>query len=83
MDDYSQLFTKLSEEVNKAFTYTPLTDAQYQSSCVDDIIEYAEAIASEWNGDEPGSQEDRAHCANDIIAKCKEIKALLAEMDEL
>lgn len=77
-------FDDLMDKINKAFIYTPLiTGEQMQMSYIDDTIEWAEAIAGEWNGDESGSQEDRANCAEDIINKLNEVKALIAEMDEL
>jgi hypothetical protein len=47
------------------------------------IQKWAEGIAGEWNGDESGSQEDRAMQAEDIIEKCKELKELLEGMENL
>lgn len=44
------------------------------------LKKWAENIAGEWNGDESGLQEDRAHCANDIISKATELQTLLDEM---
>lgn len=77
------MFDDLMTEIEKGFTYTPMTDEQMQSSYVNDIAEWADSISSEWNGKNPGSQEDRAHCANDIITKCNELKELLEEMGNL
>lgn len=77
------MFDDLLETINKGFTYTPLTGEQIQASYIDDTIEWADAITSEWNGDESGSQEDRANCAHDIIIKCNELKELILEMGEL
>ncbi len=48
-----------------------------------DIIEWAEEIAGEWNGDEPGSQEDRANQALEIIEKVTELKELINDMENL
>ena len=39
-----------------------------------DFIEYFEEIAGEWDGDLPGSKEDRAHIANDIIELLNELQ---------
>lgn len=47
-----------------------------------ELARKAEEISGEWNGDLPGRDEDRAHCANDIIEKCKELEILLDEMQE-
>ena len=47
------------------------------------LKEWAEEISGEWNGDNPGKQEERAHCAQDIIKKSDELKDLLDEMKEL
>lgn len=48
-----------------------------------EIKKWAENIAGEWNGDESGSQEDRAHCALEIKQKVAELEELLDEMDKL
>ena len=80
---YSDVFTELSELAAKGFTYHPMTDAEFQVSYVNDIVEWASEIAGEWNGDEPGSQEDRAHLANDIIEKCAELVEMIKGMEEL
>lgn len=42
-----------------------------------------EEIAGAWNGDEPGQQEDRAHQANDILEKIRELEQLLSDLDEI
>jgi hypothetical protein len=67
----------------KNYVYTPMTDERYQISCANDIAEWAEAIQGEWDGDNAGRLEDRAHCADDIIGKCNELKELIAEMENL
>ncbi len=38
-------------------------------------------IASEWNGDNPGLQEERATASLDAIEKIKELKLLLEELE--
>lgn len=45
------------------------------------IKRQAEEIASQWNGDEPGLAEDRAHVATDILKKCEELSELLNEIE--
>ena len=47
------------------------------------IKKWAEEIAGEWNGDEPGRQEDRAHQATDILEKVAELEELIEGMDNL
>lgn len=42
-------------------------------SNLEDIIKEAGEIASKWNGDESGKQEERAQEAEDIIKSCKAI----------
>jgi hypothetical protein len=43
------------------------------------LIKEAEAISGEWNGDEPGLMEDRAHIANDVIETTQKLIELLNE----
>jgi len=76
-------FDDLNEIASSGFVYTAMTEAQLNSSVVGDVIEWAEGISGEWNGDEPGSLEDRANCANEIIEKLNEAKQLIAEMENL
>jgi hypothetical protein len=42
----------------------------------------AEAISGEWNGDEDGREEDRAHIADEISETVSKLLDLLSEMDE-
>jgi hypothetical protein len=81
MRNLDYFFDDLKVMVDEAFTYTPMTDEQYQISCVNDIIEWADTIQSLWNGDDPGTLEDRAAQAADIIDKCNELKELIADME--
>jgi hypothetical protein len=60
-----------------------LTDEQLYASGIEDVIIWADEIAGEWNGDESGSQEDRAHQAIEIIEKAKQLKELIEGMEEL
>jgi len=40
----------------------------------------AEEIAGQWNGDEAGEQEDKAHFANEVIETIDSLLELLEEM---
>jgi len=50
---------------------------------LEQIKKWAEEIAGEWNGDESGRGEDRAHQANDILEAVKNLEELISEMDNL
>jgi hypothetical protein len=76
-------FPSTDDLFSKMFTYSPMTGEELEISNINDTIEWAEAISGEWNGDESGSQEDRAHCANEIIEKLNEVKELILGMGEL
>ena len=53
----------------------------YEDLTLKQILENAEEVSGNWNGeDERG--EDNAMCANDIIEKIAEIKALLDELND-
>ena len=47
------------------------------------IRKWAEDISGEWNGDNPGRKEDRAHQANEIIEKVDELLELINGMENL
>ena len=47
------------------------------------IIQDAIKVSGEWNGDEPGSLEDRAHCADEIVKKAEELRELIESLEEL
>jgi len=47
---------------------------------LDEMQKYAEEVAGAWNGDEAGTQEERAHTATEILDKVKEIRELLNEL---
>lgn len=81
--EYAKMFPNVDQLFDTMFTYSPMTGEEFQISYLNDVAEWAEAIAGEWNGDESGSQEDRAHCAQDIIEKINEIKELVLEMGNL
>lgn len=65
--------TKEDEEIYLGFTNLDLKG----------IRNWAEEIAGEWNGDESGSQEDRAMQAREIIEKVDELIELINGMEEL
>ena len=60
-----------------------MSDEHYFISTLKEMEDWAGGITGEWDGDFPGSQEDRAHCADEIIAKIDELKELIEEMREL
>jgi hypothetical protein len=47
------------------------------------IRKWAENIAGQWNGDNPGRAEDRAGQANEIIEKVDELIQLINGMENL
>jgi len=47
------------------------------------IKNWAEDISGEWNGDNPGSAEDRSHQATDIMEKVDELILLINGMENL
>lgn len=47
------------------------------------IIMDALKISGQWNGDERGRQEDRAHQADEIADMANKLRALIIGMDEL
>lgn len=77
------MFPDANKLFDAMYTYSPMTGEELQISGLNDVIEWAEAIQGEWNGDESGSEEDRAHCADEIIEKLNQVKELILEMGEL
>lgn len=49
------------------------------------VLEYlrkrCKEIRGEWNGDEPGQQEDRAHQATELLELLAEVDTLVKELD--
>lgn len=77
-------FADLNDIIAKGLAGQPkLSDEKYYNMTIDDIVEWAEEVSGQWNGDESGRQEDQAHQANDIIEKCNELKELISGMEEL
>ena len=50
---------------------------------LEQIKKWAEEIAGEWNGDEGGSQEERAGQANDILEAVENLQELIEGMENL
>lgn len=50
---------------------------------LEQIKKWAENIAGQWDGDNPGSAEDRAHQANDILEAVTNLEELIKGMEEL
>lgn len=50
---------------------------------INEVIGWAEEIQGQWDGDNAGSLEDRAHLAEDIALHAKEMKILIAQMENL
>lgn len=48
---------------------------------LDDLRIEAEVISGMWDGDAPGTAEDRAHAADELTDKIDDIKDLIAELD--
>lgn len=47
------------------------------------IIQDAIKVSGEWNGDEAGQEEDRAHQADEIVNKAEELRKLIEEMENI
>ena len=47
---------------------------------LEQLKEYFEQVAGEWNGDESGIQEDRANIANDALDAIKVVENALSEL---
>lgn len=45
------------------------------------LIDEAEKVSGEWNGDESGTLEDRAHIADDIVLAGTELQDLIASLE--
>lgn len=58
-------------------------DIKYWNEALDEMRDWAEGIADEWNGDESGRQEDRASQAEDILKEINTLRASINLMEEL
>lgn len=50
---------------------------------LDFLAKEMEEVAGEWNGDEPGLQEDRSTLAADVAEKARELRRLISEFSDL
>lgn len=60
-----------------------MTDEELWIAQIEDVIKWADEICGEWNGDESGSQENRANQAEDIVNKALDLQELIKGMSEL
>ena len=60
-----------------------MSDEKYFNETLDEMANWAESIAGEWDGDWPGVEEDRAHQAQDILEGIAKLKELITEMGEM
>jgi len=65
------------KDINKELRKEDFMDLDLQA-----ISKYAEEVSGEWNGKFSGRAEERAGIADDIIEKVKELRSLLAELDD-
>ena len=47
------------------------------------IVEWAESISGEWNGDESGIQEDRANISQEITETCAVLADQILAMEDI
>lgn len=59
------------------------TDNMKYEKTLKELQERMEEIAGEWNGKEPGVQEDKARIASDAIRNIIQLNALLLELEEI
>ena len=60
-----------------------MSDEAYWNETLDEMRAWANQIAGEWNGDEPGTEEDRAMLAEDILKDINTLRAHINLMGEL
>ena len=60
-----------------------MTDESYWNETLDEMKAWANQITGEWNGDEPGVEEDRAMLAEDILKDINTLRAHINLMEEL
>lgn len=58
-------------------------DIKYWNETLDEIKAWALDIAGQWNGDESGSEEDRAMQAEEILKDINTLRADINLMEEL
>lgn len=60
-----------------------MSDEKYFNETLDEMKDWAFSIATEWNGDDSGIQEDRAIQAETICRVIDTLQAEIKEMEEL
>jgi hypothetical protein len=60
-----------------------MSNEGYFNETLDEMKAWAEQIAGEWDGDFPGSQEDRAMLAEDIIKEINTLRSYINLMEDL
>lgn len=45
------------------------------------VRDEAEKVAGQWNGDDSGLMEDKAHCAIEIVDTCDKLIVLINELN--
>ena len=65
---------------NQIFSYLANLGEREAIDVVNAVAVFALGVQGEWNGDEAGIQEDRAHIAGEIKNKCDELLELLNEL---
>ena len=49
---------------------------------INTLRDFAEKVASVWNGKEAGKDEEMAHIANEIVEKCDRLSLLLEMLED-
>lgn len=60
-----------------------MTDEAYWNETLDEMSKWANEIMGEWDGDLPGTQEDRAMQAEHIAKLIEDLRAEINIMEEL
>jgi hypothetical protein len=85
---YNNRMNKIFEEAkrnnaeNDARRVKEAEDPKYYQTALKAMKRHMEDIAGQWNGDEPGRDEDRAHAASEAIACIESLEALLEELND-
>jgi hypothetical protein len=83
------MFDDVFADLNKLIStplgtgYQRMSDLELSAVDLDNIIDLADKVAGEWNGDNAGRLEDRARVATDIMEKAQELKNLITELEAL
>lgn len=60
-----------------------MSDEKYFNETLDEMSSWANGIAAEWNGDEPGVEEDRAMQAEHITRLIEDLREQINIMEKL